>query len=137
MNEQLTPRPTTAWFVAGLSALALSIAILFMSAGSAKGAYNQFCWGVNLSGPGSTCNSLTHNGLAGLITEVDGSSPDRSVCVLAWYGQGIEMCSPGPNQGVYNTTPPGLYNTVAQIRPNANGWTKVYGAMITCATPGC
>jgi hypothetical protein len=136
MTKRIERAGIRASVLGALGTLVVSIALL-ASTGSASAAYKQFCWGVTLPGPGNVCDSLYHDGIAGLVTEVDGSSPDHSVCVLAWWGQGIEMCSAGPNQGVYNTTPPGVYNSVGQIRPNANASTRVYGAVILCATPGC
>lgn len=98
-------RTACAWLAVGFVAFALSAIARLVSVPPASAGYNRVCWGVTLAAQGSTCISLTNDGLVGLITEVDGNSPGHSVCVLAWYRQGIEMWSAGPNQGVYNTTP--------------------------------
>jgi opacity protein-like surface antigen len=100
--------------------------------------YHHFCWEVTL-GNNAVCNGQAHDGLAGYATEVDGSGYNHSVCVEAEYSGGIRMCSSGPNQGVYNSTPPGTNVSLPLISNNASGSNKVYGAVVFCAATnlGC
>lgn len=122
-----------------VTSLALATASLAPSPVAASVGYNQFCWGVTLpGGTGTTCDSLNHNGIVGYVTEVAGSGYDHSVCVWAAFNEGIKMCSAGPNQGVYNKTPPAIYPSYGIIGNNAAGTNKVYGAVILCAaSKGC
>jgi hypothetical protein len=126
--------------VAGAAAFATTVVLMISSAAPASAlttGYHQFCYGAYLPGLNSICDSLNHDGQAGYVTEVDGSGVNHSVCVRAQANQGIEMCSGGPNQGVYNSTPPAIYATAAQIRNNASGPNTVYAAATYCVTPGC
>lgn len=122
----------------GIAAVAVCVAVLLVSAGAAKawttGAVN-FCYGVTLPGGPNTCGSTSENKI-GYLTEVSGSGADHSVCVRG-AGVGIKMCSGGPLQGVYNSSPPGTSISYGEIINNAAGANKVYGGAYFCVTPGC
>ncbi len=118
-------------------AFATALVLLLSMTSSASAGYQQFCWGKKFpggTGNANVCDSLYNDGLAGYINEVGGSGKQHSVCVLAWWGEGAEMCSGGANQGVYNPNPRGEIMSVGQIRNNAAGENTVYGFMVTCAT---
>ncbi len=130
------------WLIAGVSALLMSVMLVLSSASPASAAPQNFCYGVHLVGKGSIpsahCDSWygpAPSFRAGYITEVGGSGIQHSVCVLAWISNGTTMCSAGPNQGVYNFTPSGAYEDIAEIYNNASGENTVYGFADVCANP--
>jgi hypothetical protein len=115
--------------VLGVTLLLMVLAVLPTHSAHAV-AYRQFCWGVTVGGHGD-CSSYNHDGIYAYMTEIDGSGYNHSVCVGAAL-EGVIMCSGGPNQGVYNTTPTGANGEIARIYNNAAGSNKMYGAVWLC-----
>lgn len=140
MMEQAVRGRIKGSVIAAASIMAVFFVLLLAQADSAFAyptGYHQFCWGYVEGGYGS-CEALGHDGLAGYTTEVDGSGANHSVCVEAAHSDGIRMCSPGPNQGVYNFSPSGTLLSIPVISNNAAGTNTVYGAAVFCATSaGC
>ena len=139
MDQQLTTHRRSLFVGLLLSVVALCSLLMLSAAAPANADYKQFCWGKYFPGGSkgavpNICNSYVNDGIVDYITEVGGSGSKRSVCVFVWYGDGSTMCSAGPNQGVYNTTPAGKFQSIGQIDNNATGDNVVYGYVITCAS---
>lgn len=94
----------------------------------AKADYSAaFCTNVVFHSKNEYCSGLNHDGIAGYMTAVMGSGKQHSVCVESRPTKnGITMCSPGPNQPVYNDTMTGIL-AYPWIQNNANGENQVYG----------
>lgn len=125
--------------LAAISALGIGIVLLLSSASPAAAwttGFTGFCSGVVL-GNHAACNANSHDSQGGYPTEVNGVGFQHSVCVEAWKLDGIKMCSGGPGQGVYNSTPSGTGITIPTIYNNAVGANEVYGSAFYCVTPGC
>lgn len=138
MAHNYSSKPLRLLIATMVGALLVGAVFLTAAAQPARAEYKQFCWGVTLPGKGTSpwwCDSLHNGGATGYITEVGGSGENHSVCVLAWYNNGVTMCSGGPNQGVYNFTPNGEIVDVAEIQNNAPGTNRVYAFVDRCASP--
>jgi hypothetical protein len=123
--------------IAAASALGVCTVLMFSSASPAAAystGYQAFCSGVVL-GNGASCYAYNY-GLSGYPTEVAGSGQQHSVCVGAQSSDGINMCSGGPNQGVYNYSPSGIYFALPYIYNNAAGNNTVFASAFFCASAG-
>jgi hypothetical protein len=133
-------RGLTASLVAGLAALALSVALLLSTAGPAHAIYKPFCWNVTLTGtgfPAGECDMYYHDGgSVPYVTEVGGTGFQHSVCVYARFS-GVHQCSGGPGQGVYNFTPDGTVGpgNWGKIENNAAGSNTVQAFVDYCNNP--
>lgn len=106
-------------------AVACVCALLAMIPARASAAGNaNYCWGTVLQFHNDYCNSGF--GISNM-TELVGSGEQHSVCV--WAAAGQTECSPGPLQGVYNTSMAGCGTGcgIPSILNNGYSSNKVFG----------
>lgn len=104
-------------------AVVCALAAIIPAKASAAG-NTTYCWGTWLQNHGDWCtNSIGEPNM----TELVGSGEQHSVCVSA--AAGVTECSPGPLQGVYNTSMAGCGNGcgVPVISNNGYSANKVFG----------
>lgn len=105
-------------------AVACVCALLAMIPARASASEATYCWGTWLQYHNSYCDM--REGIPN-VTELVGSGEQHSVCV--WVAAGQTECSPGPLQGVYNTSMAGCGGGcgIPSILNNGYDWNKVFG----------
>lgn len=127
MTKRVHPSGRNAWatLLALLAVLASCVALTTAPSKAEAAGNAPYCWGVWLQGKNHWCQGP---GGGAALTQLVGSGAQHSVCV--WALAGRTMCSPGPNQAVYNTSMAGCphWNCgIPSISNNGYSPNQVYG----------